>query len=87
MILGYSQAGALKVNMKYYMDAMVEEFPDEVPTYGTPWTERLFHVDNTSPKLDEEKRGIHHTHVMKNMFLVKRGRMDVTWCNVSGFPS
>jgi hypothetical protein len=77
MILDYSQVGALKVDMKYYIEAMLEEFPEEVSTYGTPWTKRLFHVDDTSPNLDEEKRGVHHTFVMKNMFLVKRGRMDV----------
>ena len=77
MILDYSQAGALKVDMKHFIQAMLEEFPEEIRTYSTPWTERLFHVDNTSPKLDEEKRGVHHTFVMKNMFLVKRGRMDV----------
>ena len=45
--------------------------------YDTPWTERLFKVDETSPQVDEETRGILHTFVMKNMFLVKRGRKDV----------
>jgi len=34
-------------------------------------------VDESSPKLDDEKRAIHHTFVMKNMFMVKRGRSDV----------
>ena len=34
-------------------------------------------MDDTSPKLDEEKRGVHHTFVMKNMFLEKQGRSDV----------
>ena len=77
MILDYNQVGALKVNMTYYIDAMLEEFPEEVREYSTPWTERQYHVDTTSSKLDEEKRGVHHTFVMKNMFLVKRGRMDV----------
>ena len=77
MILDYSQVGALKVDMRYYIDAMIEEFPEEVREYSTPWTERLFQVDESSPKLDDEKRAIHHTFVMKNMFLVKRGRSDV----------
>ena len=56
---------------------MLEEFPEEVPMYDTPWTERLFKVDEASPNIDDEKRAIHHTFVMKNMFLVKRGRKDV----------
>ena len=30
MILDYSQVGALKVDMKYYIEAMLEEFPEEV---------------------------------------------------------
>ena len=77
MILDYSQVGALKVDMTYYIDAMLEEFPEKVPLYNTPWTERLFKVDETSPKFDDEKRAVHHTFVMKNMFLVKRGRKDV----------
>ena len=68
MILDYSQVGMLKVDMKYYIEAMLEEFPEEVKMYSTPWTEKLFNVDITSPKLDEEKRGVHHTFVMKNMF-------------------
>ena len=72
MILDYRQTGALKNDMRYYIDAMLEEFPEEVREYSTPWTERLFQVDESSPKLDDEKRGIHHTFVMKNMFLVKR---------------
>ena len=77
MILDYSQVGALKIDMKYYIDAMLEEFPEEVKEYSTPWTDRLFNVDESSPKLDEGKKAIHHTYVMKNMFLVKRGRSDV----------
>ena len=77
MILDYSQVGVVKVDMRYYIDAMLDEFPEEVREYSTPWTERLFHVDESSPKLDEEKRATHHTFVMKNMFLVKRGRSDV----------
>ena len=77
MILDYNQVGALKVDMTYYIDAMIEEFPEEVHTYNTPWMERLFKVDETSPRLDEETRGVLHMFVMKNMFLVKRGRKDV----------
>ena len=77
MILDYSQVGALKVNMKYYIDAMLEEFPEDVKECSSPWTGRLFNVDESSPKLDEGKKATHHTFVMKNMFLVKRGRSDV----------
>jgi len=72
MILDYSQEGALKVNMKYYIDAMIKEFPHEIKANTTtPWTERLLKVDKNSKKLDEERKRTFHTFVMKCMFLCK----------------
>jgi hypothetical protein len=43
----------------------------------TPWTEKLFKVNSESKNLDEERRGVFHTFVMKAMFLCKRARPDV----------
>ena len=43
----------------------------------TPWTENLFKVDETSPKVQEEKRGVLHTFVMEKMFLAKRAEKDM----------
>ena len=42
-----------------------------------PWTEKLFKVDTTAKKLENNKREIFHSAVMKAMFLCKRGRTDV----------
>ena len=78
MNLDYSEEGKLKVDMKYYIDNMIEEFPYEVKEQSkAPWNDKLFKVNETVSKLDEAKRAIFHTFVMKAMFLCKRARPDV----------
>jgi hypothetical protein len=78
MIIDFTQDGALKVDMRYYIEAMIEEFPYEIKATKTaPWTEKLFKVQEDSKKLEEEQRSILHTFVMKAMFLCKRARPDV----------
>ena len=42
-----------------------------------PWTSRLFNKCNYSKQLNQQKQEIFHTHVMKCMFLAKRGKPDV----------
>jgi hypothetical protein len=72
--------------MKYYIKAMVKDFPYKVKSIKTtPWTKKLFKVDNESKKLDEERKGIFHTFVMKAMFLCKRARTNIN--PVIGFLS
>ena len=57
---------------------MVEEFPFEVKLIKTtPWTKKLFKVNDKSKNLNKEKRAIFHTFVMKSMFLCKRARPNV----------
>jgi hypothetical protein len=78
MILDYTQDGALKLDMKYYIKGMLDDFPFDVKaTTVTPWTERLLKVQKDAKKLDEERRSIFHTFVMKAMFLCKRARPDI----------
>ena len=78
MNLDYSEEGKLKVDMKYYIDNMIEEFPYEVKEQSkAPWNDKLFKVNETVNKLDEAKKAIFHTFVMKAMFLCKRARPDV----------
>jgi hypothetical protein len=73
MILDFTQDGALKIDMKYYIQGMLDEFPFEVkPSQTTPWTEKLFKVQEDAKKLDKEQRSIFHTFVMKAMFMCKR---------------
>jgi hypothetical protein len=78
MILDYSKPHALQIDMKYYIKAMEEECPYPVKrTKVAPWNDKLFKVDDSSKKLDDEKKVILHRFVMKTMFLCKRGRPDV----------
>ena len=78
MIMDYTQEGALKIDMKYYIEGMLNEFPFPIKsTKGTPWTEKLLKVQEDAKKLDEERRSIFHTYVMKAMFLCKRARPDI----------
>jgi hypothetical protein len=78
MILDFTDDGAMKVDMIYYIKGMLEDFPYPVgPTKTTPWTEKLLKVQKDAPKLKEERRSIFHTYVMKAMFLCKRARPDI----------
>jgi hypothetical protein len=77
MILDFTDDGALKIDMVYYIKGMLEEFPYAIRTKKTtPWTEKLLKVQRDAPKLEEERRSIFHTYVMKAMFLCKRARPD-----------
>jgi hypothetical protein len=78
MIMDFTQEGALKIDMRYYIKGMIEEFPYEIkPRTTAPWTEKLLKVQEDSKKLDEKQRSIFHTFVMKAMFLCKRARPDI----------
>jgi hypothetical protein len=78
MILDFTQDGALKIDIRYYIEGMLEEFPYAIETTkSTPWTEKLLKVEKDAKKLEEERRSIFHTYVMKAMFLCKRARPDI----------
>jgi hypothetical protein len=74
MTLDYNTPGAMKVDMRYYIDGMIEDFPYPIKSV----TEKLMKVDTKSKHLDAEKKAIFHTFTMKAMFLYKRGRPDVS---------
>ena len=80
MTLDFSVPGELKINMVSYVEAMLAEF-HKIQKIGTeskcPWTEGLFTVDATSPKLEENKAESFHTYVAKALFLSKRARPDI----------
>ena len=42
-----------------------------------PFNDELCKVNNTTKKLDEERKSIFHTFVMKLILLCKRGRPDI----------
>jgi hypothetical protein len=78
MILDFTQDGALKIDMRYYIEGMLEEFPYAIGTKKmTPWTEKLLKVQKDAKKLEEERRSIFHTYVMKAIFLCKRAQPDI----------
>jgi hypothetical protein len=78
MILDFTDDGALKIDMIYYLKGMLEDFPYAIGTKTTtPWTEKLLKVQKDAPKLKEERRSIFHTYVMKAISLCKRGQPDI----------
>lgn len=77
MILDYLSPGALKIDMQYYIENMLDEFMYEVKPYKTPWNEKLMKTGIDSKVLDEDRKKIFHTYVMKAMFLCKRARPDI----------
>jgi hypothetical protein len=78
MIMDFTQAGALIIDMKYYIEGMLEEFPYKVKsTKTTPWTKKLLKLQEDAKEVEEARHSIFHTYVMKAMFLCKRARPDI----------
>jgi hypothetical protein len=78
MILDFTHDGTLKIDMRYYIKGMLEEFPYTIGMKKTTlWTEKLLKVQKDAKKLEEERRSIFHTYVMKAMFLCKRAQPDI----------
>jgi len=65
--------------MVEYTRQMIKDFLYDLggKSINCPWTEKLFKVDKTSKALDEKRKKVFHTFVMKGMFLCKRGRPDI----------
>lgn len=78
MILDYSEKGILKVDMRYYIENMMAEFPEKLRSSNhKPWNDKLFRVDDTSKLLDKKRKETFHSFVMKAMFLSQRARPDI----------
>ena len=82
MTLDYSVKGQVKVDMTDYVKSMIEDFNDiedlsEVQKTPQPWSEKLFHVNASSPLLDKDKAKQFHTMVAKGLFVTKRARQDI----------
>ena len=68
----------MKIDMRYYIKGMIEDFPYRLTKNNKcPWSERLFKVNEKDAPLDERRKEIFHSFVMKTMFLSKRARPDV----------
>lgn len=58
MILDFSVAGKLRIDMMAYANGMIVDFPFELKEHDCPWTEKLFKVDKSAPKLDTKRKKI-----------------------------
>ena len=59
MIMDFTQEGAFKIDIKYFIEGTLEELPyDTKATKKTPWTEKLLEVQEDAKKLEKEQHGI-----------------------------
>jgi len=77
MLLDYGKEGEVKVDMREYIQDMVDEFPAVLKgKAATPANESLFKV-GVSKKLDPMRAEVFHTFTAKALFLTKRARPDI----------
>jgi hypothetical protein len=58
---------------------MLEEFSINIkPTKIVLWNNKLFKVNNSCEKQDDQRKILIHTFMMKAMFLCKWARPDIT---------
>jgi hypothetical protein len=70
MKLDFNEKGKLKLDMVYYVDNMIKEFPEELSPSKHPWNENnFFKVELCSKALPKEKKVLFHTFVAKALFL------------------
>ena len=82
MTLDYSVPGQVTVNMKDYVQTMLDSYLQEGLQGGkpvaSPWNENLFKVHDKSPKLTPEGKEQFHTTVAQGLFLCKQARPDIS---------
>ena len=78
MMLDYSKKGCVSIDMKKYVEDMIDAFPEEITsTAATPAANHLFFVRDNAKKLNDEQASTFHTIVAKGLFLCKRARPDI----------
>ena len=80
MTLDYSTERKVKIVMKDFTTAMIEDFPDVLGDFvATPATDTLFTVrpDDVRVLLDEERARLFHRYAAKLLFLAGRVRRDI----------
>ena len=86
MMLDYSTAGVVKIDMSRYIGEIVSEFPylNEIgkTKAKTPAAGYLFTTNENAKKLEKEKKEVFHTTVAKALFVSCRSRPDIK-CAVS----
>ena len=78
MKLDYSIPQKLRVDMQDYIEELITIFPEKLSEkIKYPWTTRLFNMNDKIKSLDEYRKDIFHTYVIKCVFLAKRARPDI----------
>eukprot|EP00978_Attheya_sp_CCMP212_P005488 scaffold12295_cov58-Attheya_sp.AAC.1 len=72
MVLDFSKKGKLVLDMCDYVKGMVKEaVAESLAMSSSPWTEKRFKLDETSPLLATKHREMFHTFVMKGIRTIK----------------
>ena len=78
MILDYSNKNEVKIDMKYYVQNMLDQFKHPLnEKYNSPAGENLFKINPKSPKLNKQQSEEFHTTVARGLFVSKRARPDI----------
>jgi hypothetical protein len=78
MILDYSEAGYVKINMCANLQKILEEMPEDMDgTANSPAADHLFQIVDGIEDLDEPTKEFFHSTVAKLLFLCKRGQPDI----------
>jgi hypothetical protein len=80
MTLDYPVSGEVKVDMKDYIETMIDDFHVHDPSDATilaPAAEHLFQVRDDAEKLSEEKAKTFHTFAARGLSAAKRSRPDI----------
>ena len=79
MIFDFSKEGEVQIDMKEYMEDMIDECKykiKEMDRAPTPMATKGF-VEDDSRKLNDEYRENFHTIVAKGLYVCKQGRPDI----------
>ena len=77
MKLDYSLPEKLRVCMREYIKELISTFPEKLSeNIKSLLTTILFNINGKTKSLDEHRKEIFHTYVMKYMVLAKRARSD-----------
>lgn len=78
MILDYADEGKLKVDMRYYIDSLIDNFSYKLnENTKIPWNDNLIQIDEKAKKVNNRRCAVLHKFLMKCMFWGKPGRPDV----------
>ena len=70
--IDYLTIGTFKVGIVDCINTMKECFPCQTNKNLKPWSNKIFHVDSNSSRLDKEKSDVFRVFTMKCVFLCKR---------------